>query len=154
MREVDKLVDVYRLAERLKNIRDPSASITWAREINSINKNLLPPSVLDTIVDKINGKLITNSKDVRRLRAILKDPVAKDCFLSGGTSINDALEKLGEPSPPPRANGLAGDLGAIVASIRKHPWTALAELRGNEDTLRTIEEAEKLLKDLKKALKS
>src|SRR6266545_2803787 len=32
VREVDKLVDVYRLAERLKNIRDPSASITWARE--------------------------------------------------------------------------------------------------------------------------
>jgi ParB family chromosome partitioning protein len=156
VREVDKLVDVYRLAERLKNIRDPSASITWAREINSINKNLLPPTVLDTIVTKINDKLITNSKDVRRLRAILKDPVAKDSFLSPGTSINDALEKLGDGSVsrPPRANGLAGDLGAIVSSIRKHPWTALAELRGNEDTLRTIEEAEKLLKDLKKALKS
>ena len=152
VREVDKLVDVYRLAERLKNIRDPSASITWAREINSINKNLLPPSVLDTIVDKINGKLITNSKDVRRLRAILKDPVAKDRFLADGTSINDALEKLGEPTPQPRPNGLAGDLGAIVASIRKHPWTALAELRGNEDALRTIEEAEKLLHELKKAL--
>lgn len=153
VREVDKLVDVYRLAERLKNIRDPSASITWAREINSINKNLLPPSVLDTIVDKINGKLITNSKDVRRLRVILKDPVAKDRFLGEGATIHDALEKLGEVKPA-RGNGLAGDLGAIVASIRKHPWTALAELRGNEDTLRTIEEAEKLLKDLKKALKT
>jgi ParB family transcriptional regulator, chromosome partitioning protein len=152
VREVDKLVDVYRLAERLRNIRDPSASITWAREINSINKNLLPPSVLDTIVTKINGKLITNSKDVRRLRAVLKDPVAKDCFLGEGASINDALEKLGDPAPPPRSNGLAGDLGAIVASIRKHPWTALAELRGDEDALRTIEEAEKLLQELKKAL--
>ncbi|TMQ13718.1 MAG: hypothetical protein E6J90_28015 [Deltaproteobacteria bacterium] len=94
--------------------------------------------MLDTIVEKINGKLITNSKDVRRLRAILKDPVAKDCILSDGTSINDALEKLGEPAPP-RPNGLAGDLGAIVASIRKHPWTALAELRGNDDAIRTIE---------------
>src|SRR5262249_45941131 len=113
VREVDKLVDVYRLAERLKNIRDPSASITWAREINSINKNLLPPSVLDTIVDKINRKLITNSKDVRRLRAILKDPVAKDCFLTERTTINDALEKLGETRPQ-RSNGLAGDLDAIV----------------------------------------
>jgi hypothetical protein len=79
--------------------------------------------------------------------------VAKDCFLSNGTSISDALEKLGEPKPQ-RMNGLAGDLGAIVASIRKHPWTALAELRGNEDALRTIDEAEKLLKELKKALKS
>ena len=154
VREVDKLVDVYRLAERLRNIRDPSASITWAREIDSINKNLLPPSVLDAIVDKINHKLITNSKDVRRLRAILKDPVAKDCFLTEGTTINDAIEKLGDAAPAPRASGLAGDIGAIVASIRKQPWTALAELRGDADAIRTIEEAERLLKELKKALKS
>lgn len=153
VREVDKLVDVYQLAERLKNIRDPSASITWAREIKSINKNLLPPTVLDTIVDKVNDKLITNSKDMRRLRVILKDPVAKDCFLTPNTTINDALEKLGGAKPP-RKNGLAGDLGAIVDAIRKHPWTALAELRGDEDALRTIEEAEKLLKDLKKTLKA
>ena len=89
-----------------------------------------------------------------RSRVILKDPVAKDCFLSEGTSINDALEKLGEPKPPPRADGLAGDLGAIVSSIRKQPWTALAELRGNEDALRTIEEAEQMLQELKKALQS
>jgi ParB family chromosome partitioning protein len=155
VREVDKLVEVYDLAERLKNIRDPSASITWAREINGLNKNLLSPTVVDTIVQKINDKLITNSKELRRLRPILKDPVAKDCFLQPTTTINDALEKLeGAASSKPRKNGLAGDIGAIVDSIRKHPWTALAELRGDEDTLRTIEEAEKLLKDLKKTLKA
>jgi ParB family chromosome partitioning protein len=154
VREVDKLVEVYRLAERLRNIRDPSASITWAREIDSINKNLLSRSVLDAIVDKINHKLITNSKDVRRLRAILKDPVAKDCFLTEGTTINDAIEKLGDAAPAPRASGLAGDIGAIIVSIRKQPWTALAELRGNADAIRTIEEAEQLLKELKQALKT
>ncbi|HWO23604.1 MAG TPA: ParB N-terminal domain-containing protein [Kofleriaceae bacterium] len=154
VREVDKLVEVYELAERLKNIRDPSASITWAREINGINKNLVTPTVVETIVQKINDKLITNSKDLRRLRPILKDPVAKDCFLQPTTTINDALEKLEGAPKAQRKNGLAGDLGAIVDSIRKHPWTALADLRGDEDTLRTIEEAEKLLKDLKKTLKT
>jgi ParB family chromosome partitioning protein len=111
--------------------------------------------VVDTIVDKINEKLITNSKELRRLRPILKDPVAKDCFLQPATTINDALEKLeGVPNAKPKKSGLAGDLDAIVDSIRKHPWTALAELRGDEDTLRTIDEAEKLLRDLKKTLKS
>lgn len=155
VRDVDKLVEVYDLAERLTNIRDPSASITWAREITGINKNLLTPTVVDTIVDKINEKLITNSKELRRLRPILKDPVAKDCFLQPATTINDALEKLeGIPKAKPKKSGLAGDLDAIVDSIRKHPWTALAELRGDEDTLRTIDEAEKLLRDLKKTLKS
>jgi ParB family chromosome partitioning protein len=154
VREVDKLVEVYELAERLKNIRDPSASITWAREINGINKNLLSPTVVETIVQKINDKLITNSKDLRRLRPILKDPIAKDCFLQPATTLHDALEKLESAPEAQRKNGLAGDLGAIVDSIRKHPWTALAELRGDENTIRTIEEAEKLLKDLKKTLKA
>jgi ParB family chromosome partitioning protein len=153
VREVEKLVEIYELAARLKNIRDPSASITWAREIKGVNKKLLSTAVLDTIIEKVNDKLITNSKDVRSLRAILKDPIAKDCFLSPGATINDALEKLGAPKVG-RKKGLAGDLNAIVDSIRKHPWTELAKLRGNEDALRTIEEAEKLLKDLKKTLKT
>lgn len=49
----------------------------------------------------------TNSKDVRRLRAILKDPVAKDCFLQPITTITDALEKIGATKRP-RKNGLVG----------------------------------------------
>jgi ParB family chromosome partitioning protein len=153
IRELDKFTEIYQLSEKIKLVRDPSASITWAREIKSINRNLLVPPVLNAIVEKINGKLITNSKDVRRLRVILKDPVAKDVFLQPQTTINDALEKIGVTKKV-RKGGLAGDLGAIVDSIRKHPWTELANLRGDEDTLRTIDEAEKLLKDLKKSLRS
>ena len=153
VRELDKLVEVYKLSERLKNIRDPSASITWAREIKGISHKLLTPSVLDAIVEKINAKLITNSKEVRQLRAILKDPVAKDTFLQPSTTIVDSLEKIGATKKP-RKKGLGGDLAAIVDTIRRHPWTELAELRGDEDTIRTIEEAEKLLKDLKKTLKT
>ncbi len=153
VRELDKLVEVYKLSERLKNIRDPSASITWAREIKGISHKLLTPTVLDTIVEKINAKLITNSKEVRQLRSILKDPVAKDCFQQPATTITDALERIGA-SKKPRKKGLGGDVAALVDAIRRHPWTELAALRGDEDTLRTIEEAEKLLKDLKKSLKT
>jgi ParB family chromosome partitioning protein len=153
VRELEKLVEVYKLSERLKNIRDPSASITWAREIKGISHKLLTPSVLDAIVEKINAKLITNSKEVRQLRAILKDPVAKDTFLQPATTIVESLEKIGATKKP-RKKGLGGDLAAIVDTIRRHPWTELAELRGDEDTIRTIEEAERLLKDLKKTLKN
>lgn len=153
VRDVEKHVDVYELASRLINVRDPSASVTWAREIKGVKKNLLSPTVLETIVEKVNQKLITNSKDIRQLRQILKDPIAKACFLEPGTSITDAIEKLGAPKGR-RKKGLIGDLGAIVDAIRKHPWMELAQLRGDEDALRTIEEAERLLKDLKKTLKT
>src|SRR5881227_2720824 len=79
--ELDKLVEVYQLSERLTNLAEPGASITWAREIKNINKSLLTPTVLDTIVRKVNDKEITNSKDIRKLRLVLRDPVAKEKFV-------------------------------------------------------------------------
>src|SRR6266849_3792664 len=87
VRELDKLVDIYELSEKLKNVREPGASITWAREIKNLNRNLLTPTILDTIIRKINENEITNSKDVRKLRLVLRDPVAKDEFLSNGGTI-------------------------------------------------------------------
>src|SRR5467141_821147 len=50
VRELDKLVEVFELSERFNSLRDPAAAITWAREIKNINKSLLTPTVLDTIV--------------------------------------------------------------------------------------------------------
>jgi ParB family chromosome partitioning protein len=82
VRELDKLVEVYDLSLKLTDLAEPGASITWAREIKSLNKNLLTPTVKDLIIRKVNEKEITNSKDIRKLRQILKDPVAKQEFLS------------------------------------------------------------------------
>ena len=57
-------------------MRDPSAAITWARELMGVSKKLLVPTVIDAVVKKVNEKRITNSKDLRKLRTILPDPVA------------------------------------------------------------------------------
>jgi len=151
VRELDKLVEVYELSEKLKNIPEPGASITWAREIKNISKKLLTPSVLDTIIQRINDKEITNSKDVRKLRQILKDPVARDGFLVKGDSIDAAMQKLG-PSPTKKSGGLIGDIENLTEAIKRYPWTTLSALKGDQQLIRRIEETEKLLKDLKKSL--
>jgi ParB family chromosome partitioning protein len=151
VRELDKLVDIFELSQKLQNIREPGASITWAREIKNLNRKLLTSIVLDTIIRKINDNEITNSKDIRKLRLILRDPVAKEDFLSGGGSIQTALEKMG-PTTSKRGHGLAGDLEALTESLRRYPWTTLASLKGDQMVLRKLDEAERLLKDLKKAL--
>jgi ParB family chromosome partitioning protein len=39
-------------------------------------------------------------------------------------------------------------------SWKRVPWTTLAEARGNPDVLKRIEDAEALLKNLRKALSS
>src|SRR5713101_9274328 len=73
---LDKLVEIYELSEKFTRLREPGAAITWARELMGVSKKLLTPSITDAVVDKVNQKRITNSKDLRKLRSILPDPVA------------------------------------------------------------------------------
>jgi ParB family transcriptional regulator, chromosome partitioning protein len=151
VRELDKLVDVYQLSERLTNLPEPGASITWAREIKNINKSLLTPTVLDTIVQKVNSNEITNSKDVRKLRVVLRDPVAKEKFLAGQTI--DTVMNVVAPPEPAQKGTLTGDIQQLTAALRRHSWTTLMESRGDARLMEKVEEAEKLLRQLKKALR-
>jgi ParB family chromosome partitioning protein len=149
VRELDKLVEIYQLSERLTNLAEPGASITWAREIKNINRSLLTPSVLETIVQKVNEKEITNSKDIRKLRTVLRDPVAKQRFVDG-QSLDVVLDTVATPEP--RKGSLEGEIAELTEAIKRHSWTTLVESRGDENLLRQVEEAEKLLQQLKRVL--
>ncbi len=151
VRDLDKLVEIYDLSEKLKNLADPATSITWAREIRNLNKKLLTPTVLDSIIRRVNNQEITNSKDIRKLRHVLRDPVARDEFLGDRGTIDSAISKLG-PTPSKKGLGLLGDIHELGEAIRRYPWTVLASLKGDQQVLTKLEETEKLLKDLKKAL--
>ena len=149
VRELDKLVDIYQLSEKLTNLPEPGASITWAREIKNINKSLLTPTILDTIVRKVNDQEITNSKEIRKLRVVLRDPVARERFIEG-QSLDAVLDTI---TPVPAEKGtLSADIKELTASLKRHSWTALLENRGDAQLLQQVEEAEKLLRELKKVL--
>ncbi|HEX2061884.1 MAG TPA: ParB N-terminal domain-containing protein [Thermoanaerobaculia bacterium] len=150
VRELDKLVEVYQLSERLTHLAEPGASITWAREIKNINKSLLTPTVLDTIVRKVNENEITNSKDIRKLRVVLRDPVAKQKFINGESL--DSVASIVSPPPERRRQGLAGEIEELTQALKRHSWTTLVDNRGDEQLLKQVEEAEKLLQALKKVL--
>jgi len=151
VRALDKLVEIYQLSERLRGVKDPGASITWAREIRNLSQKLLTPTVLDTIVRRINEQEITNSKDVRKLRKVLRDPVAKDEFLSGSGTLESAIARVAPPELA-RVKGLAGDVQSLIESIKARPWTELEESRGDPDLLKQITEAEKTLSALRRQL--
>jgi ParB family chromosome partitioning protein len=152
VRDLDKLVEIYQLSEKLTNLAEPGASITWAREIKNLNKKLLTPSVLDAIIRKINDNEITNSKNIRKLRQILRDPLGKDEFLSRAGTIESATQKLGPTPGTKKRSGLLGDIEELGDALRRYPWTTLAEMKGDTQVIRKLEETEKLLKELKKAL--
>jgi ParB family chromosome partitioning protein len=151
VRELDKLVEIYDLSEKLTNLAEPGASITWAREIKNVNRKLLTPTVLDTIIKKINEQEITNSKDIRKLRQILKDPVGKEKFLSPDGNLESAFKTL-SPPPSKKAHGLLGDIDQLSESLQRYPWTTLVAMKGDPQVIRKLEETEKLIKELKKAL--
>jgi ParB family transcriptional regulator, chromosome partitioning protein len=152
VRELDKLVDIFELSEQIKNqVREPGASITWAREIKNLNKQLLTPPVLKAVVRKIKNQQITNSKDVRKLRKILRDPIAKEEFLQDGGTIDAAMERVA-PAEHHAGNCLGHDIQSLVESVKRYPWTTLESLRGDPQVLKNIEDAEKILKELKHLL--
>lgn len=153
VRELDKLVEVFELSERFTNLREPGAAITWARELMGVSKNLLTPSVIDAVVKKVDQKRITNSKDVRKLRAILRDPVAKGHFLSDEGDIDSAILRIPATEKSLRPE-LVAELDAAMNAMRRVPWTTLEELKGNPDVMKRIDDAEVLLKTLRKALSS
>lgn len=151
VRELDKLVDVFELSEKFTSLRDPSAAITWSRELMGVSKKLLTPTVIEAVVKKVNQKRITNSKDLRKLRTILPDPVARSQFLSDAGDLESAMLRLG-PAPKLVKGGLSGDLEAAVDAMKKVPFSTLQELKGDVDILKKIDEAEALLQSLRGAL--
>jgi len=153
VRELDKLVEVFEISGKFTALRDPSAAITWARELMGVSKKLLVPSVIDAVVKKVNQKRITNSKDLRKLRTILPDPVARAHFLSDTGDLESAQLHI-RPAEKKGNDGLLTDLGTAVESMKNVPWTTLQELKGNSDVLKKLEDAENLLKSLRKALTS
>lgn len=153
VRELDKLTEVFELSERFRGLRDPSAAITWARELMGVSKKLLTPSVVDAVVDKVSQKRITNSKDLRKLRAILPDPVARENFLTEQGDLETASLRIASDRKR-KGGGLSGELDAAVEAMKNVPWTALAELKGDPDILKKIDDAEALLKSLRKTLSS
>jgi ParB family chromosome partitioning protein len=152
-RELDKLEEVFNLARRFseEGLKDLNASITWARELFGVSKKLLVPTVIDAVVDKVARKRITNSKDLRKLRAILPDPVARPHFLTRDGDIDSAMLRIGGKTPG-QSTGLSGDLITVVESMKRVPWTALAEMKNDPEILKKIDEASALLKTLRQSI--
>lgn len=153
-RELDKLVEVFKLSERFADsLKDVGAGLTWARELLGVSKKMLTPTVIDAVVDKVARNRITNSKDLRKLRAILPDPVAREHFLTKDGDIESAMLRLGQPAAK-ESEGLSDDLANVVESMKRVPWTVLAEMKNDPELLKKIDEASALLKTLRATLSS
>jgi ParB family transcriptional regulator, chromosome partitioning protein len=152
VRELDKFVEIYEISERFTALRDPSAAITWARELMGVSKKLLVPTVIDAVVQKVNDKRITNSKDLRKLRSILPDPVARANFMSELGDLESAQLQIRQVQKTENEQPLK-ELRAALDAMKSVPWTTLEELKGDAAVLQTLDDAENLLRSLRLALR-
>ena len=116
-----------------------------------VSKKLLTPTVVEAVVKGVNQKKITNSKDLRKLRAILPDPVARSNFLQEN-DIDAAMMRLSPAAITPKKQGPLSDLDTVLLEMKNMPWTTLQELKGNQEVLKKLAEAEVLPQSLRKAL--
>jgi len=151
MRDVDKLVNIYSLSTRFNDLPDQSAAITWARELHGIAKNLITPEVIDAVVDKVQRRKITNSKELRELRNILRDPIARNHFLSAEGDVRSALLCILpiEDGVPTKGTSLITDLDAFINTLGRHSWRSIDEIRQNPAFVDRIEQAQRMLNDLR-----
>jgi ParB family chromosome partitioning protein len=148
-----KLVEIFETSRRFTELRDPSAAITWARELMGVSKKLLVPTVIDAVVKKVNDKRITNSKDLRKLRTILADPVARAHFVSDAGDLESAQLRIRSVEKESQDQPLS-ELGVALEAMKNVSWTTLQKLKGDEAVLRKLDEAENLLKSLRRLLSS
>src|SRR5207248_5493680 len=83
---------------------------------------------------------------------LLPDPVARAYFLSDSGDLESAQLRI---RPEQRSDDQPlSELGAAIEAMKSVSWTALRELKGDEKVLKKLDEAEDLLRSLRKALAS
>lgn len=153
-KEVEKLLAIQALARRFIGLKDPAVAIVWARELMGISKKLLTASVVDAVVKKANERRITNSKDLRKLRQILPDPVARENFLSDTGDVDSAYLRLPYVDKPLGNGTLPGKLSVAVNAMRTLSWASLEELKGDAGFVSQLREAEELARSLRERLEA
>ena len=154
VREIEKLIAIYELARRFTAFSEPSAAFVWARELMGVSKKLLTPSVVDAVIKKVNQRRITNSKDLRKLRQILPDPVARDHFLTDAGDLASAMLRLPYLETTASPIAFTDKLDVAMAAIKAMPWATLSDLKGDQLVLAKLVEAEALIGDIRKTLEA
>jgi ParB family chromosome partitioning protein len=153
VREVDRLRETFELSERMSALGNPDASITYAREIMSLPKYIRTKEVEDEILRRVNNGQMNSSKQIRDLRAVLKDPNARNLFLVVKASLDDSRKAIADIREEDRST-LADEIDRFNRIIVGYPWTSVVELRAKGDLVPKIRTCRELLEKMEKLLSS
>jgi ParB family chromosome partitioning protein len=151
VREVDRLRETFELSERMSALGNPDASITYAREIMSLPKYVRTKEIEDEVVRRVNEGQIKSSKQIRELRAVLKDPRARDLFLVAKASVEES-RRVATADLQESQVGLAEELERFNRAVISYPWTSLQKLKARQDLLEKIRTSRRILENMESLL--
>jgi len=149
LQEIDGLVTVYQYAkDKFSKMGD--AAITWAREVLSMSTRWRTPEIEEAIIKKVNKGLLTNSRELRKLRVIVKNPQALTEFMRDEGTIDSAMEKLpAQTGTTGLGQGMVRDLDNLIATLRSYSWSAVQDLKRDPALKSKLDEADKLIHQLR-----
>jgi ParB family chromosome partitioning protein len=152
VREVDRLCETFELSEKMSELRNPDASITYAREIMSLPKYIRTKEVEDEIVRRVNDGQIKSSKHIRELRAVLKEPSANNLFLVAKASAEEYKRALSGKLQEGKRSSLADEIERFNRVIVNYPWTSFEELRTKDNLVTKIRTCRDILGKMERLL--
>jgi ParB family chromosome partitioning protein len=175
VKELMKLVTIYEFSEKLTGVlSSPDAAITWGREIVSLAEKYRSDELVDLVKEKIGDNLMVNSKEVRGLRDLVKNPEALKKFKEHPITMKEALEEVpGAKNPVPDfsptgsssgsaaisssngyGSGLAHDLDSFNAELSRYSWTDLVALKKDSHFVAAVAEAKRRISELDDVIKA
>lgn len=149
--EVDKLVEVYQYA-RDKFSRMGEAAVTWAREVKSMSTRWLTADIEAATIKKVNEGRITNSKELRKIRTIVRNPEALEEFLQDDGTIESAMEKVSSEHETNKLGcGITRDLENLITTLREYSWSSVKDMKRDTGLRSKLDEVERLVEDLREA---
>lgn len=147
--EIDKLIEIYQYArDKFSQMGDPA--VTWAREVRSMSKRWLTPEIEAAIIKKVNEGLITNSKELRKVRDIVKNKKALAEFLRDAGTIDTAMKKISiNDKSMASEQGITSDLDNLIKILRSYSWSSIKDLKQDPLVPRKLAEIDKLVKELR-----
>ncbi len=129
-------------------------SVSYARELNSIKKNLVNDEVIDITIRKVKEGRITDSVDLRKLRKILADPEAKRVYLNPESTIEEAetvlkSKEFKKSLEKQTAVGFDELLDRLVTTLKTVTFEELTEYKGSKDVHKKVEDAISVLTKFK-----
>jgi len=151
VKELDKLVKIFELSERMTAIPNPDSSITYAREIMALPQYIRGEAE-NVLVKKVNEGLITSSKHIRDVRKIWQDNTAKQVFLKDDSTVQNAMDVLSETPETGLGENFVKDLDILKATLTMYPWPQLLELKGKPEAQQKVKECLQILTTIEKAI--